>query len=297
MEPSKPLYVLTILYNSEEALPAFIESLKAQRLQDWRLIAVDNASKDRSVQICRDARDDRITVIENSENLGFSMAANQAFRAADKEGGDFFILFNNDTVFDSDFLEKFLEKRSSLGARVIAPRIMNRDAPDTAWYAGGHLEYRWIFRNVHELDWKDAEKSQPRIVDFASGCCLGIEKSVLQEVGLFDESFFVYWEDTDLCLRLKEKGMPIFYVGDVSIFHIGGASSGGEFTESYNKLLYRSHIQLLRKHFGIKYAVACTLRLMRQQIRNHGLKPGVILNRGKDMLEGLIAPQHSIPRL
>ncbi|MBV8121108.1 MAG: glycosyltransferase family 2 protein [Alphaproteobacteria bacterium] len=104
--------------------------------------------------------------------------------------------------------------------------------------------------------------SAPRQVDFASGCCLGISREVFEKVGLLDESFFVYWEDTDFCMRLKENRIPIFYVPEPSLLHAVSAASGGEFTLAYTRLYCRSYMQFVRKHFGTRRAVATMLRLV-----------------------------------
>ena len=282
------LHLITVLYNGADALPAFLDSLKAQSFRDWRLIAIDNASPDDSGEIAAAAGDDRITVVRNPANLGFAKAANQGLREAARAGGDFFVLFNPDTVFGPEFLGDFVAARDRLDAQVIAPRIMLLERPDRAWYAGGHLEQGWVFRNVHEdYDPHDTRTSRP--VDFASGCCLGLTRHVLERIGLFDESFFVYWEDTDFCLRLKEAGVPIVYVREPSLLHAGGAASGGEGSTGYNRLYYKSYVQFLRKHFGVSSALGTALRLVLQaaeQRRDYG----VIARMAAAMLQGMVAP-------
>ena len=249
------VHLVTVLYNGEASLPGFLDSLKAQTFRDWRLIAVDNVSRDRSCEVVTVARDDRITLIRNTANLGFAKAANQGLRAAVAAGGEFFVLLNPDTAFSPAFLGDLIARRDALRAPVIVPRIMYMQQPDEAWYAGGHLEDGWVFKNVHEPhDPGDTRPARP--VDFASGCCLGLTRDVLERVGLFDESFFVYWEDADLCLRLKHNGVPIVYVREPSLSHAGGTASGGEHSMAYNRLYYRSYVQLLRKHFGLSDALS-----------------------------------------
>lgn len=241
--------IITILYRSEARLPAFLASLQAQDLADWRLHVVDNASPDRSRELVAACGDPRISVIANDANLGFARAANQGLRAAAAGSGNFFLLINNDTEFPADFLRRLTALRAALGADVVTPRIMRSDRPEIAWYAGGSLDYGRIFINVHHQH-DPGDSLAPRRVDFASGCCLGVTRSVLERVGLLDESFFVYWEDTDFCMRLNACGVPLTYVPELTIVHAAGASSGGEFSPDYLRLYYRSYAQFLRKHFG-----------------------------------------------
>ena len=145
------MHLVTVLYNSEDSLSAFLHSLWSQAFRDWRLVAVDNASRDRSHEVVAAAAagDSRITLVRNAANLGFAKAANQNLRAA-AAGGDFFVLLNPDTAFGPAFLGDLIARRDALRAPVLAPRIMRLGHPGEAWYAGGHLDDGWVFRNVHE---------------------------------------------------------------------------------------------------------------------------------------------------
>lgn len=284
-----PVYLVTVLYNSADCLAAFVASLRGQECRHWRLIAVDNASADTGAAILTGAADDRISVVRNDRNHGFARAANQGMRAALAEGAEFVVLINNDTVLPADFLARFLALRGELRADVIAPRIMNLRRPDTAWYAGGHLEHDWIFRNIHE-PYDPQDKIPVRTVEFASGCCLGISRDALSLAGMLDESFFVYWEDTDFCLRLKALRTPIYYVGDVVIFHEGGHTSGGEFSASFNRLYFRSYIQILRKHFGLAVALRTILRIALKELGRPDKKWRRLSAMLTAMVRGLGAP-------
>lgn len=284
-----PIHLITVLYNSADALPSFLDSLKAQSFRDWRLIAIDNASPDSAGDIAAAAGDDRITIVRNPANLGFAKAANQGLRQAARAGGEFFVLLNPDTVFGPEFLGEFVAARDRSQAQVIAPRIMLLERPDQAWYAGGHLEQGWVFRNIHE-EYDPHDTRASRLVDFASGCCLGLTRRVLERIGLFDESFFVYWEDADFCLRLKRAGIPIVYVREPSLLHAGGTASGGEHSTGYNRLYYRSYIQFLRKHFGVSGALGTVARLVLQAAEQRQRDYGAIARMTAAMLRGMVAP-------
>jgi GT2 family glycosyltransferase len=281
------VFLITILYNSEANLRPFLDALAAQSFDNWRLIAIDKAFPDGSVAILEERHDPRISLIRNRANLGFAKAANQGLKKALAAGAERVVLMNNDVSFEEDFLNRFMQVWSESGAKVITPRIMLQSHPEQAWYAGGHLEYKWVFRNVHEHDVR-TESTSWREVDFATACCLGIQRDVLELVGFFDERFFVYWEDTDFCLRLKDNRIPITYVLDPSLLHSGGSSSGGEFSRNYNRLFFKSYVQCLRKHFGFTYAIRGIARLLLREIGLPNRHPRRVAQMAAAMANGLL---------
>lgn len=290
------MHLVTILYNSERALRPFLDSLLAQDMRDWRLTATDNASTDGAAEMIAALADPRIDIVRNAANLGFAKAANQGLRHAARCGAGFSVLINNDTVFAPDFLARFLAARDRLDAGVIAPRIMHLDDRDKSWYAGGHFQRDYILRNIHERFDPD-DGREWRHVEFASGCCLGITREVLDAVGLLDESFFVYWEDSDYCLRLNAAGIPIIYVRDPVMFHEVGGSSEGEHTPAYNRLFYRSYMQMLRKHRGLRYAARSMARILALQWRRPGTTRHQLLVLLQSMARGMAARLLPVPRL
>ena len=284
-----PLYLVTVLYNSRDCLPAFAASLAAQDFFSWRLIAVDNAPADGGGAWLAGRDDPRIKIVRNPRNLGFARAANQGLRAALAEGAEFVVLLNNDTVLPEDFLGRFRAWQRRLGAEVIAPRIMQLRRPEESWYAGGHLDHGWILRNIHE-PYDPATAVPARVVEFASACCLGLSRAVLARTGLFDESFFLDWEDVDFCLRLARAGVAIHYVSDVFLLHEGGHASGGEFSAAYNRHYYRSYAQMLRKHFGGAVAWRMALRIALKELgRPHRRWPRLLATLS-GLARGLAAP-------
>jgi GT2 family glycosyltransferase len=284
-----PCYLITVVYNSEDCISAFAESLVKQDFCNWRLIAIDNASIDGSCEMLSCVEDDRISIIHNATNLGFAKAANQGLRAALGQGAEFIVLINNDTQFSSDFLSRFLASAKELNAGVLVPRIMQLNRPDEAWYAGGHLHYDWVFKNIHE-PYDPNDSRRVRTVDFASGCCLGLSRSVISSVGLLDESFFVYWEDTDYCIRMKLLKIPIFYVNDLVMMHEGGHASGGQNNVQFNRLYWRSYMQMVRKHFGIMVAVRTMVRISLKELGRPDKKVQPLRAMLLAMAKGLMTP-------
>jgi GT2 family glycosyltransferase len=296
MPPKTRVHLVAVLYNSANALPAFLAGLVAQEMADWRLLAIDNGSRDNSAALVEAVRDGRITVVRNSGNLGFAQAANQGMRASIAEGADLVALINPDTLPTPDFLRELLASRERHHADVLSPRIMQAARPAESWYAGGHFADDWVFRNVHEYYDPDGP-AEARNVGFASGCCLLLTRAALARIGVLDERFFVYWEDADLCLRLGKAGIPIVYDPQVMLLHEGGASSGGEFSTGYSALYYRSYMQFLRKHFGLRYAAASAVRLALDTHSRSGGDTLRTLKLMRAMARGLITPARETPPL
>jgi GT2 family glycosyltransferase len=285
-----------ILYRTATPLPHFLDCLSAQGMQDWHLVVVDNASPDESYDIVFRRAEPRVSIIRNKRNLGFAAAANQGLRAGFALGVPLCVLMNIDTSFGPEFLEQFVAARNKLDAAVIAPRIMHADRPSEAWYAGGHFENGWTFQNIHD-PYDPARESGPRVVEFASGCCLGLTRATLANIGMLDESFFVYWEDVDLSLRLTQAGVSIWYVPHLVLLHAGAGASDGPFSPAHVSLYYCSYVTLLRKHFGVARAVQIMLRSFGKELERprHRQMPFVRLTIA--MLRGFAVRLRPIPLL
>lgn len=283
-----PLSIIVVLYESGDAAATLWDCLRAQTLADWTLIVIDNNSSDDAGEVFSKADDSRVVFSTNAANEGFARAVNAGIRTAALRGAERFLLLNPDVSFGPDFLRLLTDEWSARDAAVIAPRVMHQDSRDVSWYAGGSLEYGWIFTNRHD-DYK-TDGPGSRIVTFASGCCLGLSRRTVRAVGLLDETFFVYWEDTDYCLRLKEAGTPIHYVSEPVLFHKGGASSGGDRSPAAKRLYYRSYALLMKKHFGVRTAVTTALRVVLLERNRDGRISSDVRVVATALLHGLLKP-------
>ena len=259
--PSSPLHLVTILYRSSKSFPGFLDGLLAQDRSDWRLHIIDNGDPV-SAATAEACRDPRISISHNHANFGFARAANQGMRMALAEGAKAVVLINNDLTMPPDLLSALGEAERRFPGAVLSPRIMEADKPGIAGYAGASMRNSWIFEIFRHP--YDPSVTEPQRVEFAPGCCLLVPAGVLAKVGFLDERFFVYWEDSDFCMRLNEAGIPIYYLPTVGILHIGAESSGGVLSPTFNRYYYSSYMQFLKKHFGMAEAVTSMLRLMRQ---------------------------------
>ena len=259
--------VVLVNYRNAALTEAAVSSLRKNSSGvDIQIIVVDNASGDGSVERLRASCADCV-VIDAGANRGFSAGNNIGIRRALADGAEAVLLLNNDTEVEPGFLPPLLDAVRD-GRTIATSKIMFADAPDRVWYGGGHVD-RARGGFYHETEARNADV--PRYVTFASGCCLLLPASFFGKCGLLDESFFLYYEDAELCLRAYAAGFRIRYVPSSIIRHKVSASTGGE--ESSLAAYYgtRNRLEVLRR-FGFPkraFAYVIASRLARIVISPH----------------------------
>ena len=260
MDVRENLYIILVNYCNPCITVDCITSLKKTGIEMSHIIVVDNSSPDDSLEVLKDI--EGIILIPSKKNGGFSYGNNIGIKYALEHDCTCVILLNNDTIVAEDFLDKIFEDD---GTNVTVPKIYYYSDPKILWYAGGRIDYKKGLQ-VHFGDGlKDAPRFSKQIeVDYATGCCMMIPRTVLDKVGLLDENYFMYWEDMDYSLRLKNSGIKIHYLPEAKIWHKVGMSGG---SQSKMAIYYsnRNRFFLLKKFkFGKKaWVYALTTRLWR----------------------------------
>lgn len=192
----------------------------------YEVIVVDNASSDNSV---RDIHHiwPKVRLIENSQNLGFAGGNNVGLRQA---RGRYTVLLNSDTlasILAFATLAHFLDENPQVGA--VGPRLCLPDGEVQAFAFGNDPTPVYLMRRaINALirrralhDWRTEHSLE---VGWVSGACLMVRRQAYEQIGLLDENFFMYFEDNDWCLRLRQNGWKVFYHPSASITHLGGQS-------------------------------------------------------------------------
>jgi GT2 family glycosyltransferase len=222
--------VVVVSYNSRDELRECVEPLAA--LEQAHVIVVDNASADASLEAVADLPVERIALEDNG---GFSRGCNTGWQAGDSP----YVLFlNPDARIDSESLDRLvqaLEQAPEAGAA--APRITHGDGSLDfslrrfprlrSTYARALFLHR-VFPGAtwtDELVRRPAIYAQPGSPDWVSGACVLVRRSALEELGGWDEGFFLYCEDIDLCRRLWDAGHDVVYEPAATVVHVGGASA------------------------------------------------------------------------
>lgn len=225
-------------FNTSALLKDTINSIyETENIQSFEIIVVDNDSHDDSVDMVKKYFPD-VILISNKSNLGFAKAVNQGWKHSSSE----LVLFlNSDTLFKSpNTLEKIVEYlRTNTDIGALSGKLILRSGkedPDThrgfpdpwsslTFFLG--LEKLFpkskIFSRYHQ-GWKNRNKIHE--IDAGCGAFLVVRKMILEELGGWDENYFFYGEDIDLCYRIKKKGWKIVYYPDLEVIHYKGASSG-----------------------------------------------------------------------
>lgn len=223
---------VVVSFNSADDLPDCLRSLRSEGVAD--VVVVDNASADSSVEVVR-RLDPDARVVQTGANLGFGTAANRGVAVTT---GDHLLILNPDTVVEPGTVKALSEALDrDPGLAAVGPRLENVDGslypsvrrfPDLM-VAFGHAFLGLVWprnpatRRYRMLDW-DHDQPAPS-VDWVSGACVLVRRSAFEMVGGFDEGYFMYVEDVDLCWRLGQAGWRIGYEPAGRVVHALGGSS------------------------------------------------------------------------
>ncbi len=256
--PQRTLGVVTVTYNSAAFVDEFFASCSRQTMRAFRVYCIDNKSTDATASYLSKIKDERWTLSLNQDNRGVAAANNQGIVRALRDGCEWILLLNNDTSFESTFFDDLMAACRSEAWRAAVPKI-HLDAPSGhIWYGGGGFSRLKGFTGYHvgmgEIDGGQCDKSTT--VEYAPTCAMLLHRSVFEIVGLMDESYFVYFDDTDFCLRLQRARIALGYVPNAKLIHKVGGSTGGDrkpFTVGFTS---RNRLYYLKKNFGTLAAVA-----------------------------------------
>jgi GT2 family glycosyltransferase len=249
--------IIIVTWNSEDFIRNCLDSilLLGDRVRH-EIIVVDNASSDQTVKIVREFYPEA-DLIENRTNLGYARANNQGIEQAQ---GRYLLLLNPDTQLMDGSLSsmgELIEGDPRIGA--LGPKLLN---PDRSTQASCREFPRfstliWEFTGLSRLfpnsktfgAWRMGYFAfdQFREVDQPMGSCLMLRKETLEQIGSFDENFSMFFNDVDLCYRIKEAGWKIYFHPDARVIHHGGAST----RKAKRRMIWLSHLafyKFFRKH-------------------------------------------------
>jgi GT2 family glycosyltransferase len=265
--------IIIVSYNTSKLLSDCLRSLIESEACACEIIVVDNGSADGSAEMVE--RDfPRVLLVRNTQNAGFAKANNQGMQVAK---GKYVLLLNSDTLVRigaiaamSDFLDREpaaggVACRLLNGDGTIQASISNRPGPvmllfrqlGLARLITGDSSRRWLARNFGFLLGRTVRSYlAPYIaggsavpVECITAACLMLRATAVESVGLLDESFFMYLEDMDYCVRMNKAGWKLFYLPEGDIIHFGQQSSAGRM-RNYSPQSYQALFHFYRKHFS-----------------------------------------------
>ena len=250
------LSVIIVNYNTRNLLKKCLESIYVEKGKlSIEVLVVDNHSTDGSARMIKE-KFPEVKLIENRENRGFAAAVNQGL---EKGMGKYLLLLNPDTVVVNKTLElmvKFLDENPEVG--IVGPKLLNPDGslqPSCRSFPNPIKDFilfceilpllprtRKHHRFISEI-WSHSYQSE---VDYLIGACFMFRRQVIEDIGLMDDSFFVYSEEKDYCYRLRDSWKVVF-LPEARVIHYGGQSS----KQDPDSLIYfyRSYSHFLDKHY------------------------------------------------
>src|SRR5437868_12232083 len=271
--------IVIVNYNTAALLRNCLTSVTQTEGRVCQVIVVDNGSADGSPDMV-EREFPGVCLVRNRLNSGFAKANNQGIRLAKSK---YILLLNSDTIVRPGALgimTGFLDSDAAAagaGCRLlnedgtIQASISDRPGPVFLFFRllgvsrliSGDLPRHWLARmpafllgkTVHAYLTPYVGGSSPIEVESMSAACLMLRKKAVEEVGLLDEGFFMYLEDMDYCIRLKQAGWKLYYLPAAAIVHLGGGSSGGRM-RNYSVESYRALFYFYRKHYSRATVVA-----------------------------------------
>jgi GT2 family glycosyltransferase len=249
------LSIIIVNWNTRQDLLDCLASLYAQKPRcGFEVLVFDNASTDGSAAAVA-ARFPQVRLLVGAENLGFARANNRASREA---GGVYWLLLNPDTIVQPGAIEKLLDYMNGQSAvAAVGPRLINPDGslqPSierlptlfSEWWRLFHLDRLYP---ISSYPAPVLTSRQPRRVEVLNGACLMLRREAIAGSPLFDEAYFVYSEEIDLCDRLRQSGWALHWVPEAVVSHRGGQSTR-QVADAMFVELYRNKLLFFRKRRG-----------------------------------------------
>lgn len=244
------LDVVVVNYNAGEHLLRCVDSVAGHTGEATvHVVVVDNASRDGSHERLREAHP-RVTLVANEDNRGFATAANQGIRAT---SSPFVFVLNPDAEVTAGTLSAFVklaEERPRAG--VLGPLVREADGsiypsarkiPSVGEAVGHAFLHPFAADNRYSRAYTmaDWDRASEREVSWVSGSCMLLRRDALDAVGLFDEGYFMYAEDADLCTRMRDAGWTVLYTPELEVTHVRGVSTGNSkrMIDEHSKSIYR----------------------------------------------------------
>ena len=247
MSATPSIGIIAVNYNSAAFIGEFLDSLDRVEYPDTKLIVVDSASRDGSLDEIEKRRPDAV-VVRCQENVGTAAGNNLGIQRCREMGLDYTLILNNDTTHEPDFLQALIDAADS--RTMVVPRILySHDQRLISTHAG---DFGWtlgLFRNTYHAKPDSAATRKRRLLQTASFCCLLAPLSVFDEIGPLDERFFMYYEETDFIRKALDKGYRLLYVPEAVIYHQESGSSGAGWMNPFKQYYAsRNRLYLVRKH-------------------------------------------------
>lgn len=276
----KKIAIIVLHYNNNTDTLLCLNSLRKMIMPSGfskQILIIDNNSNTDLFEKKKKELQD-VTLIQNEKNLGYAGGNNKGIRYALKHNFEHILIINNDTEVDKNLLFcmiSMLESDKQIG--IVIPKIYfskgfeyhkerykKEELGKVIWYAGGIMDWDNVMghhRGVDELDF--GQYDQFGDTELATGNCMCVRRDVFEKVGLFDERYFLYYEDADFSMRVKSWGFRIAFQPKATLWHKNAVSAGGSGSKLQDYYISRN-----RMLFGMTYApFRSRIALLRESIK------------------------------
>lgn len=223
MTTKTKIAIVVLNYNNIKDTLECLDSLKNINYDNFEVVLVDNNSQDESKTVLKNFSREKLHIIFLENNLGFSGGNNEGIKYALDRYAEYVLVLNNDTKVDSNILIEFLsEFKKYPDAGVLTSAIYFYDEPDILWFGGKtKIEWRKMDRAISSEYFSKTlpQDINSKEVNFITGCCMFIKREVFERVGMFDDRFFLYFEDADFSMRTKKAGYKLIWTPRAKIWH------------------------------------------------------------------------------
>jgi GT2 family glycosyltransferase len=242
--------LVTVTFNSEKVLDGFYKSIFDLNYDNYKLYIIDNASSDKTLDIIAEQHHKNTVLIPNQSNVGVAAANNQGIKLALTDNCEYILLINNDTEFEADLVQKLVASLDGTDLDIAVPKIMFWDDKTKIWSAGGYFR-KWVVWQGSHFSYGKVDgpaNSEQKIIEYSPTCCMLIKSSVFSKIGLMDEKYFVYWDDTDFCFRASKSGIKMVYIPEIDFYHKVASLTGGKGSAFTTRYQTRNLVYFVRKN-------------------------------------------------
>jgi len=244
----QPLIITIILNTNRRAdTLACLESLILTQYSNMQTIVLDNNSTDGSVDAIRN-QFPAVQIINLKENLGYAGNNNVGIEEALRREADWVFVLNEDVILDKECVQRLIEiGESDPSIGIVGPLVYNFDEANVIQSAGGMLGRYWqsIHLGKNELD--EGQFREPHRVEWISGCAILVRRAVIEQAGMLAKDYFIYWEETEWCIRAGRAGWKIFHVPQAKLWH-KGVQRNYKPKPSFTYYSTRNHLFTLARH-------------------------------------------------
>lgn len=247
------VYIIIVNWNGLKDTIECLESLERLEYPNFKVVLVDNGSTDGSPTLIK-AKYPNLLIIQNRNNVGYGKANNLGIEYALRNGANYVWLLNNDAISDPGALISMVrvaEEDPKIG--ILGSKIYYANDPGRIWFAGAGIDWtRGLSSHIGINETDMGQYDSLREVERVAGCSILVRREVCEQVGVFDENYFLFVEEIDWCVRARKQGFRCVLVPSSIVYHKGSVSvlRIGHWSSVYNYYNTRNFLYLVRKSFS-----------------------------------------------